>query len=369
MKEFDYIEDLYDNELSYTDWCYYILKDLYTVKDFIFDTKAVDIYNEVCNATGKLDLYAFYEAKENISNFRASHTISTYLLGLIIKTYLSIDMRSLPKVEDKSQRNFKYFWTLIVFYHDVASKIENDSRKDLNKYDTIEKIINRYDIEHSFLEKSKYGEIIKKYYTYKVKERKSIDHGAVGALLFYDRAMKKFYEAQSNGKYNDKHELIYKNMRYSKKYPEYMLLIAETIGRHNLFFSNGNEKLYKKYELYDLITSEDGSHKYSLYHSTDKNSKKQLLYLLCFVDSFEFFKMFVDENSFNISITHDNVKVFDKNVSIKFSLNNSKKSLICKFSDFETFEKYNFKLESESLWLNMDIDANKQDKKIKITLK
>ena len=125
------------------------------------------------------------------ANDRYNHTLSAFLLGLIVRDNLHIDMRSLPKIISESHKeNFFYFWMLICLYHDCAYDIENnDSAKDCK---TITDFVREYGVTYNFIEKSEYKELFINYYFYRTNDMKVIDHGIAGAILFYDTFMSFF---------------------------------------------------------------------------------------------------------------------------------------------------------------------------------
>lgn len=236
-----------------------------------------------------------------ITKARAQHTVSSFLLGILLKEMLNIDMKALPRPTGNYHTSFIYFWTLTSLYHDMAYEIENRSKNMYLKCNTIEDFEREYDIKYSLLKKSNYSELFRQYYKYRIEygngvadsaNSHKIDHGICCGILLYNALMEKYYSYHSEpkAKYDFSEE-----WKYSKNFPEYALVISETIARHNIWVSNEKTKdIYEKYNLNKLIT--DSFVKDEIKFGKSEN----LLLLLGIVDTIDPIKAFQKDDKCSI---------------------------------------------------------------------
>ena len=232
---------------------------------------------------GKEELYQELEYSDMAPpDDRYDHTLSAFLLGLTLRNEMHIDMRNLPHVVSKnSQDNFYYFWILICLYHDCAYYIENHiSAEDCP---TVEAFVKKYRIKNSFLEESEYKELFTNYYNYRINRWECIDHGIAGALLLYDRLFNLYEKNKENPE-------KYKYLSFSKSCKKHILLVANTIARHNIYTVDEDDiegvEYYKHYNLNELIQSSNRFSKVTLDEESE-NEKIRLLFLLELVDTIE----------------------------------------------------------------------------------
>lgn len=230
-------------------------------------------------------LVNMFEDGYQMDQYRSNHTLSAYLLGIVLRDKLHIDVRELPQVEQKRTRNFLYFWSLTCLYHDIAFSVEEQSDQLIDQITDMDCLIRHFRIEHSLLEKSKDSQLIKRYFEYRIKKGK-IDHGIVGAMIIYDRLIKS-YEAARQAVGAKEGGFVYQGLHYSARFKRHILLIANTIAKHNMW--RADTRTVEEYEengLQELIPDESNSHRISI-ESEDEEIKDKLLFLLGLVDTIE----------------------------------------------------------------------------------
>ena len=235
------------------------------------------IITQILNKYGKDNLYRELEFSSLAPPpDRYNHTLSAFLLGLNIRDKMHIDMKNLPHVVSNNPKdNFLYFWILICLYHDCAYYIENEV--DWKICPTVKEFITEYDIKYNFIELSEYRDLFNRYYQYRTEYMHVIDHGIAGALLLYDRLIKLYYNNKNN----------ISGLFFSRDYKKHILLVANTIARHNIFSSNEQtEEIYKRFGLEELIPSTNRFSKVKLDEKSE-NEKIRLLFLLEFVDTID----------------------------------------------------------------------------------
>lgn len=266
-------------------------------REFIYDYFKNSGKNGVINWLINRDL--------KIDTFRSIHTVSAYLLGIILKDYLKIDMRELPKVEGTIRENFLYFWSFSCLFHDVAYYLENHSSNYLSACSTLSDFYDYFDLEYNFIDSIKdkdQKKLIQNYYKYRVFNNK-IDHGISAAMLLYNGLLLSYEEAKINGEEHQNY-FLYKELKYSKQFNKHVGLIAKTIALHNMWRANEETKNdYIRFDLHALI--EDGSG-----NSIVKfESKEKLLFLLGLTDSIEPIKLLIKLNNNDPYIVLNNIEL------------------------------------------------------------
>lgn len=251
-----------------------------------------------------------------ITPFRATHTVSAFLLGLTIKKYLQFDLRGLRRLPgDKSVAgSFELFWTWICLFHDIGYKIEDNSGQ-YRDCTSIDALIARLNIKHNLLDESEHGELITKYYIYRVDIHTCVDHGITGALLLYDALIDL---AGSSRKYAE-----------IKEYKSFFVTICDTIALHNMWRATPNTvDTYLFYGLTELIPSDNGHHYIVFYKD------HPLLFLLAFVDTIEPIKAMCRDQRYRKPMSATEVL---ENAMISFTNRTGMKklSLACPHSSFD----------------------------------
>lgn len=252
-----------------------------------------------------------------ITEYRAKHTLSAYLLGITIHDQLNFntrDWRRLPG-ETSSKGSFQLFWRWICLFHDIGYRYEEDKSFFNEKFEP-EDLEKHLDITNSFLAVSENAELIRNYFRYMRDKWKKFDHGILGAMLLYDALIDL-----------SKTENLYSSI---KKYQEFYVKICDAIALHNMWRANQNNKdVYEEYNLTALIPSWDDTHK--VYYPDNV-----LLFLLGLVDTLEPFKAFVRNGRYSNPVTQ--YEVLDA-YYMKFT-NYSRKKMISIDSSLEEFDEY-----------------------------
>lgn len=135
--------------------------------------------------------------------------------------------------------------------------------------------------------------IITRYMNYCINERKRVDHGIVGGLLFYDRMIKNYmlaYISSLNEENVAKNlsDFYYRNRHFCSEQLTIFSYISDCILSHNIFKQSAETRdLYEKYKLFDLL--EENFKKIS-YESNP------LLYILGVADTIEPIKVYQKHN-------------------------------------------------------------------------
>ncbi len=290
-----------------------------------------------------------------ITKARAQHTVSLFLLGILLKEKLNIDMKSLPRPTGNYHTSFIYFWTLTSLYHDMAYDIEDKSKNMYIKCKTIEDFEKEFNIEYSLLEKTNYSELFSQYYKYRIDYGNGntssavshkIDHGICCGILLYNALMKSYYSYLNKPK--AKYDFT-EGWKYSKKFPDFALVISETIARHNIWVANENTKdIYDEYNLNELIS--DSFKKDKIKFGKSEN----LLLLLGIVDTIDPIKAFY-KNDICTSIL-DNIYISFKPSKKEFLLSSDK------YFDKKIYKKWKCLQD----WLNIEVELNDSTFKFQI---
>lgn len=222
---------------------------------------------------------------DKITEFRAQHTVSAFLLGLTLKRRLQLDTRDwkrLPEERKSGKGSFRLFWSWTCLFHDIGYSYEEpyteDKRRAYSKLKTVDNFISYEGIKYNLLDYSKNKDLISHYYEYRVSQNK-LDHGIVGALLLFNALM----VLAENSKYSKVYSEI-------KEYTDFYTRICDAIAKHNMWRAT-EETIddYEKYGLYRLIPSSTMQHK--IYYSDNT-----LEFLLALVDTIDPLKVFYRDN-------------------------------------------------------------------------
>lgn len=326
MRRFKHsIWDLFEELTSDKEkWNYYVDNDIQNTAQDLFDNTNALLFIKSAFKKGSKDraLDIVYRDNCEISQYRSNHTLSAYLLGIILRDRLNIDMKELPQIEDRAPtKNFLYFWSLTCLYHDYAFSVEEKSKEFVEHIRDIDDFTKQFNITHSMLDESEFKDLIVNYFNYRIKENGVIDHGIAGAMLFYDGLIKQYIEAMEKEGITKKQSFTHHGLKYSREYKEHILFVANTIAQHNMWRANEFTALqYKNHHLEELIPNSNNTHKISFYDS-GKGQKNKLLFLLCLIDTIEPIKCLGrDKNKNPITnpyIVLEKLKIsFDKNEKI-----------------------------------------------------
>lgn len=298
---------------------------------------------------------------------RMTHTVSIFFFGIILydkieyitkcidKYLVSLEIEIMEKDPDHEyiKLPFCYYWFLVCFYHDMGYfSINNpDIRlfnkeswedKELEVRSILEILINKGNGIPDFIKNSSFN-----YMEYRKKEyqlgnqNEPIDHGFLSGTYYYYNREKKFKEIFSRLRNHGKNSCIENGLHWSRFMMEIVHpTISWNIISHNMWFSKeiDGEK-YRDNGLNDLITN----------HPKVKIGEFPLYFLLCFVDTIDFVKYFVRDNSPTYSED-------TKNVLEKISFDNSvnSKSFEIQITDLD-FNEFYKKIKKNESWLGIRI--------------
>lgn len=230
---------------------------------------------------------------------RVSHTISTFFLGIFIKSIFHSNFENLKP-------DFRYLWFLICLYHDLGYEYESNKEKyPVDKYTLKQFKRNRKLRKDNYLLNSwnpqaipeKFDlKTVQKYYEYCRKEMCFVNHGFIGGLSLYDGLLNNFQKIKTKAyKYQNKpcsdknfeDSFEFGNLCWREADKEFYRQAAEVILVHNIWFctKKKDDKLYEKYELSNLNIIGKPECRISL-------KKSPLLFLLALADTIEPLKAF-----------------------------------------------------------------------------
>ena len=331
MRRFKHsIWDLFEELTSDKEkWNYYVDNDIQNTAQDLFDNTNALLFIKSAFKKGSKDraLDIVYRDNCEISQYRSNHTLSAYLLGIILRDRLNIDMKELPQIEDRAPtKNFLYFWSLTCLYHDYAFSVEEKSKEFVEDIRDIDDFTKHFNITHSMLDGSEFKDLIVNYFNYRIKENGVIDHGIAGALLLYDGLIKQYTEAMEEEGITKKQSFMHHGLKYSREYKQQILFVANTIAQHNMWRAKERDiPIYRDHHLEELIPNSNNTHKIS-FHSYGKGQKNKLLFLLCLIDTIEPIKCLGRDKNKN-PITNPYI-VLEK-LKISFDSNEKKFSICC----------------------------------------
>lgn len=142
--------------------------------------------------SGKKEVLHQFGVNDTLSDERAYHTNSVFLLGLLIRENTILKTRLFYEKRSKLDYPiFPFLWFLSVLFHDFGMKIEDDLANHL-ELRNLDGLFDYYHIQHSIFDampkdinENLFGEI-KRYYKYRMDAGK-IDHGILAGIYLYDR--------------------------------------------------------------------------------------------------------------------------------------------------------------------------------------
>lgn len=286
--------DIYDEIMQDTSkWNYFSdLHPTQSSQDLFSGTNALEYIKSTFTIGGKASVLDI--ANDNrfeMNQYRSNHTLSAYLLGIALQDKMHIDMRELPRISNEPRKNFLYFWSLTCLYHDFAFSLEEATSKDGNEYITNMKSLSQFEkyfnIKYSLSQYTPDAELINNYYGYIVERHGHVDHGIAGAILFCNAMLSEYYRAKELCGISGKETFEYKGKKYSKDFEKHVVLIANTIAKHNMWKSSESaEEDYRLYKLNELIPT-DGNYTVLSLDNSSEYDKEKLLFLLGLVDTLE----------------------------------------------------------------------------------
>ena len=289
------------------------------------------------NSTNK-----FIDILNKITEFRAQHTVASFLLGIVVKENLSLDVRDWIRIYDlhSSDPSFGFFWSLICLTHDVAYYLERNSKKLLSNMKTVDDFCVEHSIHYNLLNYSNNEALIRQYYLYRSEQDSKIDHGITGALLIFDALMAFYEENKSNPAAN----LCGIHLR--KSFPVFCLKISETIALHNMWRATKDSiSLYKEYHLDELIPNDNHIHIIDYKDDT-------LLFLLGLIDTIDPIKAFCNSEGRGTRIPVDIVL---NEYCFSFVDRSGAKRISIQFDQPEFAKRYRDNLIGLAKWLSVDV--------------
>ena len=284
--------------------------------------------------------YKFLNILDRITEFRAQHTVASFLLGLVVKEELSLDTRDWIRLYDSktSDTSFGFFWSLICLTHDVAYYWERNSKKMLAQVPTVEAFCQRNDIQYNLLDKAENAELIRNYYRYRAEISEQIDHGIAGAILVYDALMTFYNEGTGQSEVN------LCGLRLRKNFPDFCLRIAETVALHNMW--RASEKTIVAYKMYQLdMLIPDGNAREIVFYKDDT-----LLFLLGLIDTIDPIKGFCSTEGRRVRIPAETVL---NDFYIRFVKRAGVKKIYMEFADPNFKGKYTNDVAGMEKWLGV----------------
>lgn len=278
----------YSNLTAIADnWLYYVnVRNLFTLDTIFTKNYSKRFIESYFFEGGKSKAFEWIKEEKlfEIPAERANHTMSAFLMGIMLRDSLHMDMKKLPKIDNSIKRNFLYFWSLTCLYHDIAFNLETNSSSFIKSCRNIHEFIYRFRIKYNLLHALKHtntSSLIENYYLYRA-DHGYIEHGIAGAMLFYDGLMKAYYAAKEERDIKKNESFDYKGLRFSRDFPKRISYIAEIIAKHNLWRAKPNEEEeYLKYNLNVLIPNAYNDHILSY------GEEHNLLFLLGLIDTIE----------------------------------------------------------------------------------
>ncbi|MCR5457667.1 MAG: hypothetical protein K6F14_06295 [Clostridiales bacterium] len=234
----------------------------------------VGVFNPIIDDIKKIGI----DYKLPISNMRCAHSLSVFLLGIVIYKVLKRKKRILNWYGDNYNSGL-YVWYLTCLFHDIGYYYENNEIELDKSIINGCKHLNNYDLGLN-------------YYNYRknvASDYNGIDHGVCGGFLLFNELNNIFHN------HNDNEELCYDD-DVKKLYK----IAAEAIVRHNMYVPNtdSQKNQYRELGLNDLIDSK-----------IQYNMNNPFAFLLCLCDTLEPIKK---ASFFNLKYNYSFAEVLKK---------------------------------------------------------
>lgn len=306
-------------------------------------------------------------------NGKHEHTVSLYLLGVLLKNIF------FPKIESDlcrlginnakwyAENDFMYTWYITCLYHDAASCVEKISEQERSSCNNcILHMKNPYSYEpqvaaEKIVRASK--ELIKNYCHYRMSNGNK-DHGLYGGILLFDRLVKNFEEKTKSYSWEKETVYMIDGVSWRREHLDHFAYISDAIICHNMWtVQSTNEeevKKYKRYKLDELIIDPK-----SLKDQRLSLAEYPLHFMLCLLDTIEPVKRF---NMLTAREVLENISVeLEKGNDGKNKMQVAWKEKIKMQSNFEIWMK---NIASMSEWMKVEVSScNKEGDWCYITIK
>lgn len=277
------------SSLSTAGWSYYrnvkpiprdVLSNNSIAMDFIED------YFKIAGKETVFD-YLHHGCSKGIVCSHASHTVSTFVLGLKIAECLGVDVAE----RDSQNMDFRYKWFLSCLYHDMGYYYEETINYDwlaLVAKEGINAIPKVCDIEyiHDDIFVSFTRDQIDLYLRYRARGNGKLhgvlDHGIIGGIMLYDGLRKRFeksWQHRVNNK-NSTRDCFFiringKELHCSEGHFKYYADVANAVLSHNIWTRTLNDYCH-------AAGRDDAVNNNKVLYSNN-----QIAFLLCLADTIE----------------------------------------------------------------------------------
>lgn len=325
---------MYEELLKNRDlWYFYKHGDMEgNIKELFDNHNSSNFITRYFHYAGNISCLPWQEiSNDNIPDleWRAQHTVSLFIMGIMVVNEFEINLQELPKYEDDPYENFLYIWSMMCLYHDLGYYYEEQKATLVEKCPTIDDFLCYADIEYNLLNVIEDGDLASGYYKYRcLGDPKNdvlpkVDHGISGSVLMYDRLMKKIVKDKYI--YENAELYVVDTRKFKKTNIKCVREASNAILRHNMWFAKPEDyENYMKFGLQKLIPADDNSHRYSIQNNL-------LLFLLAVLDTIEPIKLYHFESPLkspyeiirNMEVQCDNF-TSTLTISLHNSLNTSK---------------------------------------------
>ena len=309
----------FENILLSQTWEYYHYNQEINMEMF-YDQSIMRSFLRSYLGKGEKSDVEIFEHITFMSEYRLQHTLSCFLLGIVlyekiagISIGINKSIKKLPvEFYECSSESFKYIWLLISIFHDFGYSYEDGKTAD--NYDSLMKELDR---RPSLIPNIYSKSLLRNYAKYRLCKFGVNDHGIYGGIQLYSNLKtlreQKEEEQQRSGNSSNKDTKFYWGKDLMKRFS----LAAWVIACHNIWLIKDDDisvSCYKCHKLNGLI-----------YSNTSREILKfPFLFLLCLVDSIEPLKCFKDIDALKqLSFEYSPNQLIIKNIGIcpkKFSL-------------------------------------------------
>lgn len=271
------------------DYTYYSDPDLRLEFDTFSNEQCVRFIEKYFITGGKgsaiKDIVDYFNDK---NTFRASHSVSIYLMGLVFYNNCNeLKDRINKQIVEIGITDFKYIWFLICLYHDYCSYIEI---KSFNKNTDITCVCKGLDDMNNVFFTDIYSkQNIKSYYKHR-KINGKIDHGIYGGWLLQKELRDNFERAKKKSETANQDDFSYNGLHWSTSHKNWYDFVASIIIKHNIWFANEDrlsEKMSAQIKEYEN-SIDNNMHNFIIRDSGRiKISDNPLLFLFFILDTIE----------------------------------------------------------------------------------
>jgi hypothetical protein len=329
-------------ELPQKEWDYYyeIERDNSLKNPFTDKISYTDFIRKYFTRGGKVKLLNTINI--NISDLRfPNHISSVFFIGILIYKKTDLSKKYQLGVNDPGYDSFAFLWFLITLFHDYSYSVENNSSQYRN-ISSLDELYEHFSVTEKLFDFSskkmipRLLKMRKRYFEFRLKTFKKIDHGLLSGILMYDRLVK----IRRQKKQNHEDDLFW-DQSLEHDYET----AANAISIHNIWIPNKTQyALYKKYKLDKLI-------RFKPVQSQDFT----LFYLLGIIDTIDPVKTYTDDKISDTEIL-SSIYLTLKKASIIFQ--NKKKSKL-------DFSKLIWKTQYFKGWLDVEIVSSPNKLEIK----